>query len=198
MHKPSSEANFKLQPCRLSPIHVETQSGRFYVKSSPLLPIHPRPRWPHILSCFSCYVTDFLLVADTWASNPTAPPQPHPQPPSNILIHKQYQQKHPRYAFFCIFNSNMTIWAWPTDGQTKPLIRKRKKRVSRMLLFVLFVCEGVGGGLEVWRRWSCRVGCPPVHNDIETPRQLFTNVTSRLRISTYLYISILVSSLYVI
>ena len=103
MHKPSSEANFKLQPCRLSPIHVETQSGRFYVKSSPLLPIHPRPRWPHILSCFSCYVTNFLLVADTWASNPTAPPQPHPQPPSNILIHKQYQQKHPRYTFFLHF-----------------------------------------------------------------------------------------------
>ena len=48
-----------------------------------------------------------------------------------------------------------------------------------------------------------RVGCPcpPVRNDIVTKRHLFTKVTiikSRLRIATYSYISIFVSSLYVI
>ena len=47
------------------------------------------------------------------------------------------------------------------------------------------------------------MGCPspPVRNDMVTPRHLFTKVTiikSRLRIATYLYSSIFVSSPYVI
>ena len=62
---------------------------------------------------------------------PPALPQPHPQPPSNTLTHKQFQLQHQKYAFF-VFQLERDNWSMadgPTDqrtnGWTKPLIELR-------------------------------------------------------------------------
>ena len=57
------------------------------------------------------------VIVDRWASNPTASPSSHLQPPSNTLTHKQYKQKHPRYAFFAFSYERLRLSiCWPCSN----------------------------------------------------------------------------------
>ena len=63
----------------------------------------------------------------TWGHNVVASPQPHPQPPSNTLTHKQYQLQHHKYAFFTF---STRAWQVERDQRTDGWTDKASYRVA--------------------------------------------------------------------
>ena len=113
------------------------------------------------------------IVADGWAG--AYNPHPHPRPPHTHSDTQTITTAGSKRRIYALFNSITTDG--PTDRRTDkasyrvacPQLKSAKTRIFDAAVAIVTMCVRVCvGWARVWMGVSCP--CPPVRNDIVTPR----------------------------